>query len=576
MKMTIIPSDGNQNTAAVLSHGDQSTEEWHIQRIKKIIARPEAAHPNAPPTVGEELVSHINRYWEYLDEDIQARIFNCYREIFEVMERVYDPTYMIKEMMPYCTELLNLHDLEAVQQWMAFHGKIQMPPNIEAEFVTHEPKPVVFEGALDEPEYIRQMGAAASNTEDLAANLKPKFAAKTYVIPEYRQLLAMVLVLRVMIPIWGEFLRREQQELGPWHVLTWAYSLISESNLAKSPAAKKLREYVENNIRADQQITFAAQIIGLGKELNPEWLFASVLINRVCIGDISWKQDGSHLVANIYHFVNQQYRQPDGSSFGMSVREKRFDGPDRNQEHSASRLESYRLMEDIPIGVIAVAEKYLSDYKAVAQHLYPAVDLNLVDAFMQTSQGLLSHPVANTPMLLLQWVLSPVISPRALRRTVKRIPILLLPVAQAVLWQEGHKDLAVLLSALPAQGDFENASHFHMDSISQDKLDAIEYNYPYDRIILNSKNKGKQINTVLQTINNTARDIDAHPWKLHVPEFALKETLAGRVKRGIYFCPSSIRVLLADLVLWHVKRPKLELPSVVNFSDEELRQALAF
>lgn len=568
MRMTIIPSEGNQNTAAILTHGDLSIE-WHIQRVKKITARADA-QSEGDQTLADELCHHINGFWAYMPVEKQAQIFDCYREIYSIMERVYIPGFLIKELRPVVTRLLNHHQLSDALQWLAFFGNYQMPPNIEEQFVTNEPKAINANDQSDQPEYLKQMGAAAKSNEDLAASLKPKFQEKTYIVPEYRELIAMVLVLRTMIPVWGEFIRRTEKETGNHHNTYYAYGLITDSDLSKSSAANKLRIYTERNIRADQ-ITMAAQMVGLGEEIYPEWLFASTLVKRVCVGDISWRQQGSHLVANIFHFISQQYRQADGLSFGMSVREKRFEGPDRNLEHSASRLESYRLMEDIPIGDIAVVEKYLSNYQAVAKQLYANIDLELLELFRSTSHVLNSEPISAPQMEILQWVMAPVVSPRALLRTIKHTVIGVLPIAQTVLWQEGHRDLAILLSATVSNTERLGGNNYHMDSVSQEKLDKIEFHYPYDRVIT-TKQKTKPINSVMATVGKLAREFDLNPWLLHLPAKIVSQIPAGKVKRNVYYCPPNIRVMLVDLVLWHVERPRPTMPAIAQFNQKEIEQ----
>lgn len=529
MKMNFQFNTG-ADSIATISHAGENLY-WNIGRFRKVDNREpidsnETAEENAIRHADDPggLTDHINRYWAYQPEADQAAIFEVYKKILETMEEIYVPQYLISSLTPLVTKLLNLHPLSNIKHWLAFYGDVISPPDIMEVFTVPDSKPT--------------------------------FPEKTYIRSEYNELIAMALILRTMIPIWREFIRRTETETGNYHKEYFAYYLISQSVLINSAPMRKLAIYVEKNIKSEQ-ITDAAKLTGFGEENYAEWLLATILIRRVCVGDISGKRDGSHLVINIYNYISHQYRQPGGSSFGMVVRKKEFESNQKATDNSASRLEGYKLMEDVSIGDIAIPEFYLENVIANARVLYPNIDENLLMCFIESSKFLHGVELHKAAVVLTQWVCKPIISPRVLGRVVKTSVVDTMPIAQTILWQEGQKVLAALISATRAKGE-TGGNLYPAERLTPETIELINRYYPYGRITA-TRSKAKPVNNVIKTIDQMALLLDQHPWKLNIPQALIKELGKG-VRGSIYDCPPSIKPMLAKLVIWHNERPQIANP----------------
>jgi len=123
---------------------------------------------------GYDVFEEINRFWDDLPEDVQDRIFNIYKAIHQSYDLPYNKQELTEFLTDRATELLDIHNLQLVNDWLTFRSGITPPETYVEDYVY----------SVDNP-----------TTRD-----------KTYTRNDYRELISLSLCLRCMIPIWGEYI----------------------------------------------------------------------------------------------------------------------------------------------------------------------------------------------------------------------------------------------------------------------------------------------------------------------------------------------------------------------------------
>jgi hypothetical protein len=468
-------------------------------------------------TTDHDICKHINLYWESLPHLKQEKIFSIFSIIRMIFEEASDTAQLSHALMPQIKALYDEHNQEEMSHWIAWTSDILIPEN-------------KFEEVY------------------LASDEKPGNREKTYTKPDYRLLVTMALQLRIMIPIWGEFIYRTKSETGTNFKEYFAYQLLTHTKLMISPPMEKLRQYVLSNIKMDKPMSLAI-ISGIGSEDYPIWLLALVVVRRLCIGDITGVNQQTHLVTFIYNFISQKITGNNGSSFGGMIKDKEFDSPNSASDHNTSRIEGYKIKQESATGEIAILDYFMSDPYRVATMLKPDIDLTILEKFLEASIVLELEQLWKPQIVLTQLILAPVISPRGIPHISKKKVISAIAIAQTVLWQNGHKELACLNSAIASNSSSEMQLG-GIDSrarVTKEQTEKLMILYPFGKVS-SSKQKTKPINAGLSAIDSIATMFGQRDWLLTVPdEFA--RSLTGNESQRRYSCPYDIKPLLANFII---------------------------
>lgn len=506
-----IELDANELKIGILQlniHHNESVIYWNISYFNRRSFE-----------AGYDVLKHINQYWNYLPEYRQEKIFSIFNNIKNVFEDIYDTSLLIHSLLPLMSALFEEHKLEEIKQWMNFHSDI------------------IFPYALDDVY--------------LASDEKPGSREKTYLKSDYYDLLTMTIALRVMIPVWGEFIHRTKRETGTLFKELYAYKLLSQTNIINSEPMQKLRIYVNNNIQTDKPIT-SSIINGVGSEDFPIWLLGKVL-SRLCVGDISGTNQLSSLVTFIWNYINHKVNNTNTGSYSSMIKNKEFEKGDAVNDHNASRLESYKIKTELPLGDIVILEYYMNNPFNVAVQLKPDINLELLAHFLDNAKVLNTEQLWKPQVALAQYVLKPVMPPRGLLHLNKVQVISAIAIAQTLLWESNHKVLACLISAVTT--DNENETMLSgIDSrarIPKDLMDELNILYPFNKVSTQKK-KGKLVNSIVGAIDELAQLFSQRDWILTISNEHMLE-VTGKNNSRRFSCPHDIKILLAKLVIELVK-----------------------
>lgn len=470
---------------------------------------------NKPVTSYHDIFKHINQYWAYLPAWKQEKIFEIYAQIRNVLEEVYDTTILIGELIPLIHNLFEEHKLDEIGHWMGFHSDVILPHKLDDVYKIDDSKP----GSRE----------------------------KTYLKSDYIDLINMTVSLRIMIPIWGEFIYRTKKDTGTQFKEFYSYKLLAQTHLSDCAPMEKLRVYVQSNIQSDKPM-MSSIINGIGSEDFPTWLLSKVLVMRLCVGDISGSNISSSLVTFIWNFITQKVNGTNAGSYSSMVKPKEFESGDQSSDHNTSRLEGYKMKTELPIGDIVILEQYMDDPINVALQLRPSIDLELLNKFLLHAKALENERIWEPQVGIAQYVLKPVISPRGIPHLSKKQVINAIAIAQTVLWETNHKLLACLISAVATSNNNELMLSGIVSNarIPKEIMDELSVLFPFSKVSA-SKKKGKVANSAVVSIDELAQMFSQRDWILTVPTECILEIMGKDIRR--FSCPHDIKILLAKLII---------------------------
>lgn len=462
-----------------------------------------------------DVFEYINKYWEYLPEDKQDKIFDIYRNIQYSFQEVLQRSELFEQISDHVVELMKYHQLEDIKTWVAFKSDIHIPNIIENDY-TH---------SID------------NNTS----------REKTYTRTDYAELTALSICLKTLIPVWGEYVLNIRHDAGTRFKEYFAFQIISKTNLDKSVPMEKLRIYIEN-IVGDDKFDANNTLDGICSEDFSYWLLGLVCIRRLCLGDVKGNDPNTHLIKYIYKFIRQKIRNSDGD-VENSVKPKTYDDRSQDSENKISTFERYKIKTNISPGEIVELENSLKDIRNVAHKLSANIDPFILERSLTTCQALSKQRLLDPQITLLRWIMKPVISPKGLMYLPKLSITEALGALEAVLWARGHKYLAILSTAYPVV--YENEMLVSpVDSktrVPQELSEQLGKLYPFTRDLNNRKTGAVEINLAAESINTMTDNLTMFSWRSTAHESMLQEVF-GTANRRLPIFPH-IKIDLTKLVI---------------------------
>lgn len=465
-----------------------------------------------------DLMNSVNSYWKTLSPQAQEQIFTIYQEA----QNCFDTIFQTNEIFEYLTRLITRlfvhHDIEHIQAWVRLNSNIPIPESVKREYQAADGRT-----------------SAAETTRE-----------KTYLFHEYIGLIALTIVFKALIPIWGEYVRIAR-ETGSMHKEIETFRLISHTSLYHSEPMEKLRTYIRALSQKDAYNDFN-RLSGISSEDYPHYLLCRISVRRLCGFDF---QSDANLVGEIYAGMRQggQTNQNDE----RRVIEKIIGGDDSEDGSSGNKistLEAYRQKTDITPSMLSAIEFEAANYEKLARKVCPNVPMEQVHYAVARGSVAQNPEITDMHMTLLKWIYADAISPMALDYVENpRSHWNLCLAAEAILRFKGHNWLALLITAQPVPTEGRQAVVTSTDGrmqIHEDMLKALDAYSPY--------HQRPRRNGVLNEKNHAAQDIAAlvelirsNRWMYTAEDSEIQATnndISRRLKLRI-----EVRMLLAELKL---------------------------
>lgn len=456
----------------------------------------------------------INDYWKTLAITVQKQIFDAYGRIAQLFEQ--NPADLDWQLRAAVAELLNAHDLADMKYWIDYKANIVIPVDL-------------FDIYVDSPE-----NAGTRN--------------RTYLKEDYKKLLVLSVILRAMVPVWGEYILRTGKEKGTTYKEFYAVRLLASSQLFQSEPMEKLRIFVQDTLPTDKPKD-SATIMAFSEDDFSEWMTSLVLVRRISIGDIRGISPKSHLIKNIFQFIRHKFGTHENSFIGK-VKSKEVEGSSQEDQSNLSKLESYKMREANPAGDIAIITHSVRDWKTVIAKICPAVPAQMVVESIASVQHLEATILIPEQIALLQYVIKPMLSPISVMFLNKVNMIRNIGVVQAVLWHSGYYEMAALVGAEVIRNDemMSLGSTGSRARITKEQALELEQIYPYPRRPYGKQKQVKIQNAGIIAIEQLFDAFTENDWKLSIPEHWIDHSkLIMKPRR--YSTPNDIRVKIAELVI---------------------------
>ncbi len=519
MKIEIADDERENPRSVKLSH-DGNTLFFNVATYTKTYDRSESVNPH-------KMFDELNAYWETNTPEQLNRIWDVYMRSHQALKFQTDLVVIEKMLRRYVAEMYAQVNLKAVRDWVVFKSNIMIPASLKDQY-------------------------EESELQD--------YRDRTYLRKDYIDLVAMVLGVRMMVPLWGEFIAVSESETSQFKEYV-AMRLLYESDIVVSDAMTRLRDYVRATIvnSKENNVSAAAILVGISTTELPDYVTAMAVVRRLAIGDISPPDENSHIITNIHQYIGNTLRSQDrkfgGKQFGGRVTDKNEATNNRNgpDEQTVSMAEMYKVKQEVPDGDLVALSVYTENVHGMASKVDPTIPPELVNACMESIAKLDKEPVLKHQVVLVQWTMKDVLPTRAGESLDKPSIMRAMAVTQALLWHWGFYDIAALVTASKLPNNSTSYGYGGIGDgrgrIPKEIMDQLQLLFPHY-----VQGKGKQqsmraVNVGAKSVDTFADIITESSWRLNCPNALIEKTnRLENSKRMVV--PGDLRIQLARLILF--------------------------
>lgn len=458
------------------------------------------------------LFTDINQYWGSLPERRQDAIWDLYKKIHTAMNEIASP----EELRVVVTKLVG-----------------ELYKQMTYDEVVYFVRKAISEGRLTYP-------------SEMPDHLSPEYREEqTYLRSDYLQLMAYVIFLRPMLPIWSEYMRSMRGAVITAFKESQAIRLIDATNIHETPGHIKLFEYILVNANQGT-ITLSALFGGLSSEQIADWCLGLVVVRKITLAELTRVPHGSNIVTVIFKYIRNTLSKDIDDKFAGRVEGKKPIPKDGEEQGVAELL---RVKQELPESIMRGYDVYLYDVAPLMSRVEPNYDPKFYqecEKFVRLNRmGKLQALPFQT--VIVQWVLTRNrgIEAAALNNIKAESKTRAILAAQAILWQWGFPDIAALITAIPRYDLSHRPNELSRTKIQRAIVSKLVEEYPYYPTIDKKDETGSRNNPVVVAINNLTPQIDVCAYEMSVPP-ALEAAAVEQLNGGAF--PSDIKNRLA--LMW--------------------------
>lgn len=400
--------------------------------------------------VNDDLVNDINKFWARLPEDVQDKIFACYIRAYDAFEEIERTSRLDEVLLDVMKDLFDYHPFEQIMNYINLHSSLKWPTDLNTRYHDDNPKQL------------------------------------TYLKEEYYNLIGFALLMKVALPIWGNYIDVIAKETGGTYKEYRAAALLNKTNVLQTPAYKRLRDYVETfwdgNVKPHSS---SAVIAGLDAAQVPSWLIGNVLVRRIATAELIQSNsltETKMLVALIYNFVKHLSETMD-KQFGGRVTDKGIENAIKGDDDNTSVIENYKIKADVPEGIILTHEIHLIQKPLeILQILDPTCPVELYLQYSEMiDKGLGDFEFTKLSKTLVQWILHPIVTARIIDYVNYHAVMSMYKISYTLLKHWGYDQIAMMIFAQPVKLPQVYTMAKHPITIEQiAKLDELYVDAPQD------------------------------------------------------------------------------------------------
>jgi len=468
------------------------------------------------------IFSHFNKYLEKLPLDRQNDIF----EILVNIQNTIDGSTDLKSTNK-ALEILYGHLADRIQ-FVEILYLLQNDSKFNADI------------SFPSPEYIN------TKYESVSDNYTKE---KTYIFSEYQELIAAIIQLRILFPIWAHYIDAFSGSLGTMFKEFEAFKIIEKSNFFRNPAMDKLARYVKANTPVEG--SKAAIIAGLSSEDYPMYNLALVVVRKICTMDI--RNPGEKhpvLIMHISTHVREKINNEDKKQGSIIADKIGQDVRANSEERQISMIERFKIRDRLTIGQKVFLKESIRNPLQLVQKLDPTCDLDMATSVIAGTIKMGSVPVEKVQKVILRNMLYKVNPTKTVELLSREELVNALGAVAAILIHHGFMEIAQFCTAsvLPNDGIRTIATDQHQNKVTAELRDKVYSLMPFQR---SGKSK-TSISPIYDNVDSIFKELTSKAWHSNLPDFIISPD-GGPVIRRIKI-PGNLRIRLSEWAIYIVER----------------------
>ena len=482
---------------------------------------------------GIDVFEPLNSYWQTsgIDDD---NLFKIFIEVERGFDQIHSNSEMFSHLNMCIKNIVEITPIDHICSWVARDTGFIIPPEIMEVFVADEER---------------------KNSAD-----------KTYLKPDYFELISLSMLMRTLMPIFGEYIESTRREVGINFKEFHGIQLLTDTGVLESRPVRKLLDYIGQITKGNDQngqlkgkYQNSEAILKGSSSLDMDfYLLSQVMVRKLSICDIRGLGPKPNLISQVYNFIFPKVFNPPKTQ--MPIRDKgmiagRNEGDDGGGGRSF--LEAYKKRTALSLANVAGIELGYENIYTNGQRLCSGITKHEIDQCIETSKMLANERIGTVQTVLLSWVMKSIHSPRSPGYVDKnQFLIPNLGLLEAVLWKWGFEYLSILSTSHMIIG--QEVMHVSpIDSRAQIPMrlqHEITELYPYIW-----SNTGKTItkqepHPVLYAIDLFVDDLINSAWRATASKEKLNKVF-GEPRRKLPIIPT-IKTELAKLIIFIEKNGK--------------------
>lgn len=458
MKLTLM-----ENTAVVLaefSYGppiEFACKAWSHAKLGNKVSY----HDSNDGEVFPGIFDCINAWWEQLDQNTVDEVESVYRECAIIIEHNMDIATVNYLLSVEISKLFWTFDWLTFRAWCLENGNFNL-----------------------------KVGAKDTLTEN-------DDVATTYFTEDYKDLIVFSILLKALIPIWGQYERAYRGALGKPingredYVLLNGVQLIKNLYVEDNPAYIKLVNYIDiNSKKLIKEVGRGYSILAqLGSNEIPDYLLAHAIWKKVCIFDPRLRDKS--IVKDVHSVIALKC-----GAINRSAPNTKTNDDDPNPRDQ-SILEAYKVVQLLPPSIEVKVTHYLNMPEFI-YHLNPYITIEQVNNTYAKMSPYLEILEFHTPIL--SWVMGYLAGPRNLLTLNQQTLMRIIAAVSTSLMQRQYYATAQILVTIPGYKDITQINYSNATAqIPMTSSNITKLNNLYS--FVNNVPGITQIETIIKEVN---------------------------------------------------------------------------
>jgi hypothetical protein len=520
-----VSAASDKNSNVVIEHAGQELT-WDV----KILERGNKnANRNKDP-LGEENpyvdpFEQLNQYFYQLPVQKQNELFDIYSQIHHILQPHghNDIQDLRKRIPPLVKRIFMICPPDNVANWVHGTPSIVFPANIRV-YKTHE--------------------ESAQRGENFGLRNRP--AEATYLEKDYWGLIVLVMLSRMLTPIWGRFLGNIDSTVNNHYKEIYALRLATKTALVETDGWKRLENYINIYLTPDK-FKNSAMEGSVPKEDAQIQTMAILLVRRLAWVDISGRDPNFSLVGRVYSFIEQHLEGAD-RAYNERVKPKIPDNgvSGNDQENRASVSELIKIREPFAAGDLTLLEASARSPEMFIERMHPEMQPeSWLDLGMKAVEPLRRNPPKQFQFTILQnvlgaecrqrdgaWEIDPrfqdrwdaIFPPRGIDEMNLIEDLNMMAVGAALLCYRDFYDIAALMTASPMtdrDGNSTGGSPAPI-ALTDENKKALDQHWPYaqrpaGKLRNDNPKTIKLVNPASALIDSISNSLVHYQWLLNIP-----------------------------------------------------------